>query len=486
MKKVEFSAGAVFWFALVLAFFGFAFLNVAHAGDLPGSSFALAPVSKVSLIQDKELVLTYAPEKLKAGEIEKTFADISGLVEIEKTAYVGDADFKISICRDVSELKQVCAEYGKEGLSCLKTKEVWISSEKCEETAPSKELTIKSGERIKIEPTKIIYESTPAHPLGEYRVWENLFIGGEKIEGATWWSGTVLTRYLQTLTAAQALEQGATIGSGIYLNQTINGTAFSGNFSLVYLTYFEGTGQGAGGDLHAVIRYINGTILITSNPIAYTDTAGAEKNFTFNSSVLVKTNEKYTVTTYGSSGFAMKADASSSNYFAGGEAQRAENDWPNIYDLRFQFWGAIPDIIAPIIDSCNPANGSSVSTGVTQFLINASDNIGLAALNHTDTFTGTTAYNFTPFNGSAWYVDVNFSTGGTYYWWAAANDTSGNSNQTANCSLIVVAPSTTTTTAPAGNGTVTNVTVSLPGFGWGVLFFIILVSFIVLGGLSKS
>lgn len=493
-NKIEISLGAVFWFALVIAFFGFAFLNAVHAADLPSSSFALAPVSKVSLIQDKELVLTYAPEKLEPGVTEKEFSSIDDLVRIEKMASLGNLNFKIEICRDYPVLKQVCAVELIKNETCAETKFIEVLIYDCREFKSA--VTLSKGDQIKILPdlSTAVYQKTldcPSH-RGCLRVWEELFVAGEKIEGATWWNISAQGLLLDT-------ETNPINGVGCYDHDWRQSFNTSLDFTYFNVTTATASVSNTGGATTISAKILNDTGIIgTSAPVVIGASSFADVNFTFPAGVILKANSSY-----GAYNFTLNSTSSTicinGNYtldsYKGGfftSITLAVSNW----DSHLLLWGygyPPPDTTAPIIDACNPANGSEIETGITTFSINASDDVALDALNHTDTFIGTTAYNFTPFNGSVWSVSVDLYSPGTYYWWASANDTSGNSANTENCSLIVSYP-VTTTTIEEGNETTTTtccqqtapVTLNIPGLGWFILFFIIAVSFIVLGGLSKS
>jgi hypothetical protein len=338
-------------------------LGSAFSYDLNASVFTSAPLSKVSLIQDKELTLTYAPEKIEAGTLEKNFTNISQLVKIEKIAYVGDVNFKILKCADETRSLSKCIQFSKDNKTCEKTDEKSYVVESCAALSDKSAFGLKSGERIKIIPDLATakYQKTLSCPSGCYSVFERLYVNGVLIEGATWWSGISMTKYLETFTVANGQ-----IYTDAYLaNQTIAGNTFSGNFSLGFLTYFEGSAAGgATGYIYAVLRYANGTTIITSNPNDYTDTGNLERNFTFNNTVSITTNENYKITVYSSdSTFAIKADTSGSNFYAGGEAQRGEGDWPNNYDVRFQVWGYVADTTAPavVFHSAVPADLDSLN-----------------------------------------------------------------------------------------------------------------------------
>jgi hypothetical protein len=577
MKKIEFSAGAVFWFALVLAFFGFAFLNVVHAADLPGSNFALAPVSKVTLDQNEKLALIYAPEKLDSKLTQKSFDSLAQLITIQKTAYIGDVDFSVQIC-------------GAGG--CY---------------TPTKAFILKSGDEVRVRPSRITFASSKEGNFS-YSVWENLFFDGVKIEGATWWNasfgyctplrvttgtsaaspnsalnisvpfqaGMNATLKDLRIISANCSDSGAPVtywqyfnSSGAYALLYLNTTGILANTVYNYSIYFGNQNIESASDLDALVYDTNGTANSTVAQYGeawsskdYSGTYDANNgndgvsvsgyanswmcpdgcaypviwgvklahNFTFVKSGLQQTNN-YHVTAYrGQSSFdnATYSDGWSitgvpdtnyvffnstvspsylpqtGSYFifnisSGSSTGAGAGEF---YLFGFNYTNGVSyslggtsslDLVAPIIDACNPANGSEIETGITTFSINASDDVALDALNHTDTFTGTTAYNFTPFNGSVWSVSVDLYSPGTYYWWASANDTSGNSANTENCSLIVSYPVTTTSIEEENETTTTTccqqtapVTLNIPGFGWFILFFIIAVSFIVLGGLSKS
>lgn len=143
------------------------------------------------------------------------------------------------------------------------------------------------------------------------------------------------------------------------------------------------------------------------------------------------------------------------------------------------------DVTPPIIDSCSPANGSTLAEGNVQFRVNASDNKNLSWLNQSDTFTNLTIYNATPYNATAWFFTIASMTAGTYEWEAWANDTAGNSATTGNCTLIIVSTTSTAATTTTANATAVTV-VQVQGLGWGILFFIILVSFVVLYSLGAK
>ena len=577
--KIEKSLGAVFWLALLLALFGFLALNAVTAAELPSSNFALAPVSKVSLIQDKELILTYAPEKLDSKLTQKSFDSVAQLITLQKTAYVGDVEFSIQIC-------------GSSG--CY---------------TPTKAFILKSGDEIRVKPLRVTFEKSKDGNFS-YSVWENLIFDGVLIPGATWWNASFGYCAPLTLTfGASAASPNSALNISVAhqagMNATLKDVRFinancsasgapisywayknvSGSHGLFYLNtsglaantvynysiYWGNPESVSASDLDALIYDTNGTI---NSTVAQYGAAWANSEYAGGSYPIHGGNDGVAVSGYANSWLAadgasnaiwgvklahnftavkymyqqsnnyhildstFKSSFNNATYTAGWEIHDVGDTnylffnstvspsflpltgsyfrWDidkgsstgigvgEFYIFGFNYTNGLSysiggtqtlDSIPPVIDACNPASGSSVSTGVTQFRINASDNVALAALNHSDSFTGITAYNFTPFNGSAWYIDVDFAAPGEYFWWAAANDSSGNSIQTENCSLnVTYSPPTTTTSIGEENETTTTtccqqtapVTLNIPGFGWFILFFIIAVSFIVLGGLAKG
>jgi hypothetical protein len=475
----EFLKG-LFWIFLLFLVFGVLASFPAHSAEtLPIGNFLTAPVSKVEIEQDKSVTFTYAPEKLNASKTSSEFLKLADLITISKTPIYGNVDFLVKQCANVTKSQTTCLEFDTKNETCKTPKtKTWVIQE-CKPFDFSSKVILEKGAIFQVVPdlSTAIYEKQP-DGSSRYRVWEDLFIQGEKIEGATYWDGIEMTLY-ENIGQNPTGDRNTDL---VQLSQTITAAA---NESICVIEYnATGTAAAPGATTIKIeIRNSTGLIATTNSTIPFTQDQ-IPHNASFSTCANLRQNYVYNLNFTAAAAGKLGLRGGGTAY-TGGCAGREDSGfscatWNTDFSIRL--WGFVLDTTPPIIDACSPPNGSAFSLGVIQFRLNASDNAGLAALNHSDTFTGTTAYNHTPLNATPWYLNIDFNTSGVYYWNAWVNDTSGNTNTTGNCSIEILA-ATTTTTAPANTTTTVNLVV--PGLGWFFAFFIVLVGFVVLGGLSK-
>jgi hypothetical protein len=461
-------------------------LTLASAAD---SAATAAPIAELTIVKDQAVLFTYQPKGPLSDALvldEKTLPEFFRVV---KSPVRGDVDFVFQRCGwyNVSSSRA----YDPDGKNLTtKYRSVWSMRWQCQDFKEGN-FILNRGDIVRLIPSSVKYDEK----TGDYLVWEDLYVDGELVPGATWWGGQALTLYNDIVPSP-----GSFGGPGTNNTQSFN-TTDTFRLAIVGMKCAQGIGYDSGTS-RVWLKWPNGTMIAQSDDVAWSGSDWI--NFTFPAPVVIGVNSTYgaylAMQEWVIGACASTCDVPGS--YGGGEAgDLATKD----YSLRV--WGLPPaDTTPPIVIYQEPDDGADFCAGqginFTSYLEDAESPLANMSLWTEETAWGIAASNSTELvNGTNNTILYSFAVAGTYTWAMDACDTAGNcafghgnEDISANRTIYIedCQTTTTTTTTICGNGTCcpTNITawpstpmkIEIGGFQWLTLFFIIAVTAAILGG----